>query len=75
MVRDRIERCFDPPFELGEHALCGTASFGIACYPEDGSTKDALLTAADAAMYVFKRSKPERSVHAVISEDTEPLQS
>jgi GGDEF domain-containing protein len=74
MVRGRIERCFEPPFELGETSLCGTASFGIACYPEDGSTKDALLTSADAAMYVFKRSKPERSIHAVIREDSEPLQ-
>ena len=32
----------------------GSASFGIALYPEDGATKDSLLSAADAAMYAAK---------------------
>jgi GGDEF domain-containing protein len=32
---------------------------GFAIYPEDGATKDSLLSAADAAMYVAKKFKRE----------------
>ena len=32
-------------------------SLGIAVYPEDGTTKDALLTAADSSMYTKKKAK------------------
>jgi diguanylate cyclase (GGDEF)-like protein len=53
----RLERCFDEPFEVNGHMLQGAASFGIALYPEDGTTNDSLLTAADAAMYEVKHSK------------------
>jgi GGDEF domain-containing protein len=37
----------------------GSASVGIALYPEDGGTKDSLLSAADAAMYVTKHTRHE----------------
>jgi diguanylate cyclase (GGDEF)-like protein len=53
----RLEHCFDVPFAVEGHLLQGSASFGIALYPEDGTTSDSLLTAADAAMYVAKHSK------------------
>jgi diguanylate cyclase (GGDEF)-like protein len=53
----RLERCFDEPFAVEGHLLQGAASFGIALYPEDGTTNDSLLTAADAAMYVAKNKK------------------
>jgi GGDEF domain-containing protein len=33
---------------------------GIALYPEDGATKDSLLSAADAAMYVAKNIRRQR---------------
>lgn len=39
----------DPPLAL-------SASVGIACYPEDGDTADALLRAADHAMYAAKQA-------------------
>jgi len=29
----------------------------VAMYPEDGTTKDSLLSAADAAMYVTKHMR------------------
>ena len=52
-----MERCFDEPFAVEGYVLQGSASFGIAVYPEDGSTKDSMLTAADAAMYVGKQTE------------------
>jgi diguanylate cyclase (GGDEF)-like protein len=57
----RLERCFDEAFQLEGIELRGSASMGIALYPEDGKTRDSLLCAADAAMYVAKHSK--RGLH------------
>ena len=56
-VAQRLIRGFDEPFAIQGYVLRGFASFGIALYPEDGTTKDSLLTAADAAMYVSKHTK------------------
>jgi diguanylate cyclase (GGDEF)-like protein len=53
-IAHRIERCFAEPFCLQGHILRGSASVGIAMYPEDGAGRDALLTAADASMYKKK---------------------
>jgi diguanylate cyclase (GGDEF)-like protein len=58
-IARRLERCFAEPFCLQEHVLRGTVSVGIAMYPEDGSSKDALLTAADVAMYKAKHARRE----------------
>jgi diguanylate cyclase (GGDEF)-like protein len=55
----RLERCFDEPFAVGGHMLSGSASVGIALYPEDGTTRDSLLSAADAAMYVTKHTREQ----------------
>jgi diguanylate cyclase (GGDEF)-like protein len=53
----RLERCFDEPFIVQGHVLHGTASIGIALYPTDAVNDDALLSSADAAMYMAKHSK------------------
>jgi diguanylate cyclase (GGDEF)-like protein len=53
----RLERCFDDPFSIEGYVLHGAASVGIALYPEDGATRDGLLSASDAAMYVAKHTK------------------
>ncbi|MGA2276759.1 MAG: GGDEF domain-containing protein [Terracidiphilus sp.] len=53
----RMERCFDEPFSLEGNLIHGSASVGFALYPEDGSTGDGLLSAADDAMYAVKRGK------------------
>ena len=53
----RLEHCFDRPFAVGGYLLNGSASIGVALYPEDGATKDSLLSAADAAMYAVKNKK------------------
>jgi GGDEF domain-containing protein len=42
----------------------GSASIGLAVYPEDGATKEELQRSADAAMYAHKQSKREREKQA-----------
>jgi diguanylate cyclase (GGDEF)-like protein len=56
-IAHRLERSFDAPFSVSGHTLRGSASVGIALYPEDGTSKDSLLCAADAAMYVTKHTR------------------
>jgi diguanylate cyclase (GGDEF)-like protein len=56
-IASRLEHCFAAPLKIEEYVLRGSASIGIALYPEDGSTKDSLMSAADAAMYVSKHMK------------------
>jgi diguanylate cyclase (GGDEF)-like protein len=57
-IAQRLERSFDEPFALEEGlVLTGSASVGIALYPQDGLTRDNLLNAADAAMYAAKNIK------------------
>jgi diguanylate cyclase (GGDEF)-like protein len=55
----RLERCFQAPFLIEGESLQGSASVGIALYPEDGATADELLSAADTAMYAVKNAKRE----------------
>ena len=57
----RLERCFDEPFSMEGCTLEGSASVGIALYPDDGSTRDSLLSSADAAMYVAKYTTGENT--------------
>lgn len=52
----RLERCLDEAFVIERYTVHGSASVGIALYPEDGETKDALLSTADAAMYKVKNA-------------------
>ena len=56
-VAERLERSFDEPYLWEGYVFHGSASVGVALYPEDGATRDALLSAADAAMYVAKQTK------------------
>ncbi|MGA2634454.1 MAG: GGDEF domain-containing protein [Terracidiphilus sp.] len=55
----RMEHCFDEPFAVQGDVIHGSASVGFALYPEDASTKDSLLSAADSAMYAVKNSKKQ----------------
>jgi diguanylate cyclase (GGDEF)-like protein len=55
----RVERSFDAPLAIEGFVLHGSASVGIALYPQDGATKDGLLNAADAAMYETKNAKKQ----------------
>jgi diguanylate cyclase (GGDEF)-like protein len=58
-VTERLRRCFDEPFFLEGYSFEGSASVGIAMYPEDGQSMTCLLSTADAAMYVAKHSRSE----------------
>jgi diguanylate cyclase (GGDEF)-like protein len=60
-IAQRLERCFDAPFAVEGYVLRGGASVGVSIYPEDGSTPDTLLSAADAAMYVAKHTKRHKT--------------
>ncbi len=53
----RLERCFDEAFCIQGYAIEGSASVGIALYPEDATTRDTLLRTADTAMYATKNSR------------------
>jgi diguanylate cyclase (GGDEF)-like protein len=56
-IAQRIERSFDEVFHIEGYEIHGSTSTGIALYPDDGTTKDALLHTADARMYVAKHGK------------------
>jgi len=53
----RLERCFDEPLHIEGVTLHPAASVGVALYPEDATTKDGLLSAADDSMYKTKNAK------------------
>ncbi|MBA4501282.1 diguanylate cyclase domain-containing protein [Marinobacterium marinum] len=53
-VADKILKCLNTPVQRGQLLLQVSASIGIALYPEDGTSSDALLTCADDAMYRAK---------------------
>jgi diguanylate cyclase (GGDEF)-like protein len=62
-VAERIRgRVADSPLEAGGERLLSSVSIGIACYPEDGATLDALAAHADRALYAAKQDGRNRTV-------------
>jgi diguanylate cyclase (GGDEF)-like protein len=53
-VAQKILRALAQPVEIGRQLLSVSTSLGIAVYPRDGETADALLRYADTAMYRAK---------------------
>jgi len=53
-VAERIRRAVDAVPSPGPRV---TISIGIACYPDDGTTKDTLVEAADREMYLAKGAR------------------
>jgi diguanylate cyclase (GGDEF)-like protein len=51
----RIDGCFATPFRIDGHSIQGSASIGVALYPQDGIDEDQLKRSADFAMYVSKQ--------------------
>ena len=54
IVARRITACLAKPFMIEEHEIFVTVSVGIAIFPVDGDSVDALLKNADSAMYHAK---------------------
>jgi diguanylate cyclase (GGDEF)-like protein/PAS domain S-box-containing protein len=57
LLRREIAR----PLRLGGHRIKVSASIGVALYPLDGEDSEALLRAADTAMYRVKRERNRMS--------------
>jgi diguanylate cyclase (GGDEF)-like protein len=55
-VADSILTGMVEPFELAGNLLPMSVSIGIAVFPQDGYTSEQLVSSADAAMYLAKRS-------------------
>ena len=53
-MADKVLSVLRPDYQLGTHVVCVTASIGVSCFPQDGTELDALLSAADFAMYQAK---------------------
>jgi diguanylate cyclase (GGDEF)-like protein len=62
-MREAIE-ALRLPLPGGNGTLRVTASFGVASFPAAAAEKDALIAAADAALYEAKRSGKNRTVRA-----------
>ncbi len=67
----RLECCFDDPFSVEGFIVRGSASIGISLYPEDATTRDALLDAADTAMYATKNDRKDRTGIPGVPTETE----
>ena len=48
------------PVAYGDSLIAVTASFGVATFPHDGRTVDALIAAADSALYAAKKAGRNR---------------
>jgi diguanylate cyclase (GGDEF)-like protein/PAS domain S-box-containing protein len=57
-VATRIREVLAQPFEIAGRQFYASGSIGISVFPEDGIDADALMRAADAAMYQAKRQSP-----------------
>jgi diguanylate cyclase (GGDEF)-like protein len=62
-VAERIRNAIaGRPLEMGERRISSSVSIGIATFPEDGSSLDALAAHADRAMYSAKQAGRNRSM-------------
>ena len=55
-VAEKVLRALGAPFSIKQHGVSISASIGIAIFPKNGDTEEALLRSADAAMYEAKRA-------------------
>jgi diguanylate cyclase (GGDEF)-like protein/PAS domain S-box-containing protein len=55
-LAERVVASFAQPIEIDGRELYSSASIGISVYPDDGTTAEELIRAADAALFRAKRS-------------------
>jgi diguanylate cyclase (GGDEF)-like protein len=68
----RLEHSLKEPFSIEGNLLQGSASFGYSFYPEDGTTRESLLSAADAAMYAAKNFRKKAQGKTAVREGSSP---
>ena len=54
-LTERLHLRFQQPFRVSGTSLFTNASIGVAVFPDDGETVEALISLADAAMYQAKK--------------------
>jgi diguanylate cyclase (GGDEF)-like protein len=54
-LQERLHGCFQQAFEVEGHRFKGSASLGLASFPEHGATAEELKRHADHALYIAKR--------------------
>ncbi|MCW8841224.1 MAG: GGDEF domain-containing protein, partial [Gammaproteobacteria bacterium] len=59
-VAEKLRAALAQPFELGEYCCEVGSSIGIAFYPTDADSTEALIERADAAMYRAKQTGKNR---------------
>ena len=64
LIAERILEQLRSPIEVHGEEVLLSASIGVCVAPVEGATRDALLHAADAAMYQAKAAGPGRYVIA-----------
>jgi len=64
-IATRLEACFAEPFAGDGFVLNGSASVGVALYPEDATTVKTLLCAADSTMYLAKFARARSRIAAL----------
>lgn len=69
IVAEKVIQAVQVPCVVGTSELQVNTSIGISIYPRDGTTVDALITRADAAMY---RAKHSQSGYAFAIADPQP---
>ena len=67
-VAELMVKNVSAPCEINQIKLIIQPSIGIALYPRDGTTAEALLKNADAAMYKAKQGKESYSFYSSITE-------
>lgn len=71
VYRKRLEGCFDHSFVLDGARVCGSASIGIAVYPDHGSNPEELKRHADIDMYSAKhRRRTEQDCRTPMGAET-----
>jgi diguanylate cyclase (GGDEF)-like protein len=71
-LKERLQSCFQQPFEVEGHCFKGSASIGLASFPEHGTTAEELKRYADQAMYNAKRRVASQGGSRAVSQFSIP---
>lgn len=59
-IAERVLATLQRPIRIADHEVTARPSIGVSMYPQDGRTAEALLQAADTAMYAAKHAGKNR---------------